>query len=73
MNGVKEVNLYLDDDVSIKAKEDIKDRLLSYNINCNIMNFIGKDTNEVGYKNVIDTQEIVEFSFDSKIKELLKI
>jgi hypothetical protein len=73
MNGVKEVNLYLDDDVSIKAKEDIKDRLLSYNINCNIMNFIGKDTNEVGYKNVIDTQEIVEFTFDSKIKELLKI
>lgn len=72
-NNVKEVNLYLDGDVSIRENELIKDKLLSYDIKCNIMKFNGKDTNDIGYKNVIETQEIVNFSFEGRMKELLNL
>ncbi len=71
-HNVKEVNVYLDNDVTYLEKEKIYNKLTSFNILCNIIDLCeGKDVNEVGYTSAISNSKEFEMSFEEKIKRRL--
>jgi len=71
-HNTKEVNIYLDNDVTYKEKEDLYNTLSKYNIKCNVIDISnGKDVNEVGYTSTIENSIIFDMSFHEQLKRRL--